>query len=230
MLAPILLVVLRLVQGFAVAGELGGASAMIVEHAPDARRGFFASFSLQGTQAGSILATAVMLPLATMLDPGGLSRPGAGASRSCSASVVIVAGYVIRRRVQRAAGLPRHRRTSSAETRRFPFVELLRTHPWGPWCVILMTFTNVIGMATLVFGVSYATQAGLRHRLRHRRHAVGDAGRQRRRGDAPSPSSGALSDRVGRRVFMVVGGLVGGLLVRQCTCGPSAEEPRRWCS
>ena len=54
----LLLVVLRVIQGFAVAGELGGASAMIVEHSPDARRGFFASFSLQGTQAGSILATA----------------------------------------------------------------------------------------------------------------------------------------------------------------------------
>ena len=51
-LAPVMLVVLRLVQGFAVAGELGGASAMIVEHAPFGRRGYFASFALQGTQAG----------------------------------------------------------------------------------------------------------------------------------------------------------------------------------
>ena len=67
-LAPILLVALRLIQGFAVAGELGGASAMIVEHSPDSRRGFFASFSLQGTQFGSILATGLMLPLAAVLD------------------------------------------------------------------------------------------------------------------------------------------------------------------
>src|SRR6187551_2208012 len=51
-LAPVLLVLLRLVQGFAVAGELGGASAMIVEHAPFGRRGYYASFALQGTQAG----------------------------------------------------------------------------------------------------------------------------------------------------------------------------------
>ena len=84
-LAPILLVILRVVQGFAVAGELGGASAMIVEHSPDARRGFFASFSLQGTQAGSILATAALLPLAAFLPDEASSRPGAGASRSCSA-------------------------------------------------------------------------------------------------------------------------------------------------
>src|SRR6202043_2927375 len=40
-LAPVLLVVLRLIQGFAVAGEISGASSMILEHAPFGRRGFF---------------------------------------------------------------------------------------------------------------------------------------------------------------------------------------------
>src|SRR5215472_16610409 len=66
-LAPILLVVLRLIQGFAVAGEISGASSMILEHAPFGRRGFFASFSQQGVQAGQILAAAVFLPLAYYL-------------------------------------------------------------------------------------------------------------------------------------------------------------------
>src|SRR6478752_3087239 len=50
-LAPALLVALRLIQGFAVAGEISGASSMILEHAPFGRRGFFASFTLQGVQA-----------------------------------------------------------------------------------------------------------------------------------------------------------------------------------
>ncbi len=81
-LAPALLVLLRLVQGFAVAGELGGASAMIIEHAPADRRGFYASFSLQGTQAGSILAAASFIPLSALLSDEAF-RPGAGASRSC---------------------------------------------------------------------------------------------------------------------------------------------------
>ena len=58
--APILLVALRLVQGFAVAGEISGASSMVLEHAPFGRRGFFASFTLQGVQAGQILAAAVL--------------------------------------------------------------------------------------------------------------------------------------------------------------------------
>src|SRR5271156_6043766 len=60
--APILLVVLRLIQGFAVAGEISGASSMILEHSPFGRRGYFASFTLQGVQAGQILAAAVFLP------------------------------------------------------------------------------------------------------------------------------------------------------------------------
>ena len=64
LLAPALLVILRLIQGFAVAGEISGASSMILEHAPFGRRGFFASFTLQGVQAGQILAAAVFLPLA----------------------------------------------------------------------------------------------------------------------------------------------------------------------
>ena len=46
--APALLVLMRLVQGFAVAGEISGASSMILEHAPFGRRGFYASFTLQG--------------------------------------------------------------------------------------------------------------------------------------------------------------------------------------
>src|SRR4029079_3057069 len=63
-LAPALLVILRLIQGFAVAGEISGASSMILEHAPFGRRGYYARFTLRGAQAGQILAAAVFLPLA----------------------------------------------------------------------------------------------------------------------------------------------------------------------
>src|SRR3982751_6595239 len=65
--APLLLVILRLIQGFAVGGEISGASAMIVEHSPFGRRGYFASFTLQGVQAGQIPAAAVTPPLSGLL-------------------------------------------------------------------------------------------------------------------------------------------------------------------
>lgn len=61
-LAPGLLVVCRLLQGFSAAGEQAGASSLTLEHAPDHRRAFFTSWTLTGTQGGLILAQLVMLP------------------------------------------------------------------------------------------------------------------------------------------------------------------------
>src|SRR3954467_1106456 len=97
-LAPVLLVVLRLVQGFAVAGEISGASSMILEHAPFGRRGFFASFTLQGVQAGQILAAAVFLPLAHYMPEAAFLSWGWRVPFLLSV-VVIIAGYIIRREV-----------------------------------------------------------------------------------------------------------------------------------
>ena len=54
----------------------------LVEHAPFGRRGFYASFALQGTQAWHTIAAAVFLPLLGRAVRGGLPRLGAGASRS----------------------------------------------------------------------------------------------------------------------------------------------------
>ena len=82
--APILLTLLRLVQGFAVGGEWGGATLMAVEHAPPGRRGFFGAFPQMGAPAGVGLATIAFF-LVSQLDPRRRSWPGAGGSRSCSA-------------------------------------------------------------------------------------------------------------------------------------------------
>lgn len=210
LLAPALLVVLRLIQGFAVAGELGGASAMIVEHSPDARRGFFASFSLQGTQVGSILATAVLLPLSAALPAEQFASWGWRIPFLLSA-VVILAGYFIRRRVQEP---PAYAASSgeAAQKQRFPLVELLRTRPGAMVRCILMTFANVIGMATLIFGVSYATQKGYGNGFSSSEFLwvtlVANIAAV-----ATIPLFGALSDRIGRRTLMAGGGLLGGVMV-----------------
>src|ERR1700747_362765 len=98
LLAPVLLVVLRLIQGFAVAGEISGASSMILEHAPFGRRGFFSSFTLQGVQAGQILAAAVFLPLAHYMPEEAFNSWGWRIPFLLS-FVVIVSGYIIRRKV-----------------------------------------------------------------------------------------------------------------------------------
>ncbi|OQO89724.1 MFS transporter [Saccharomonospora piscinae] len=64
--APLLLILLRLVQGFAVGGEWGGAVLIVSEHGDDRRRGFWASWPQAGVPAGNLLATAVLAVLAAV--------------------------------------------------------------------------------------------------------------------------------------------------------------------
>src|SRR4029453_3921363 len=56
-LAPALLVVVRLFQGLSVGGEFGGSTAYIVEFAPPERRGFFGSFQIVGVVGGFLLGS-----------------------------------------------------------------------------------------------------------------------------------------------------------------------------
>lgn len=209
LLSPILLVALRLIQGFAVAGELGGASAMIVEHAPDEKRGFFASFSLQGTQFGSILATFALIPFSALLDRDSFVAWGWRVPFLLSA-LVIIAGMIIRSKVTEPPVFVSDMREGAAK-RRFPLSDLLRHQTGTLLACIVMTLTNVIGMTTLVYGVSYATADG---------YGVGLSSTTMLWVTLVAnviavitiPIFGALSDRIGRRIFMIVGGVVGGAL------------------
>src|SRR5918996_1047758 len=62
--APIALIALRLVQGFAVGGEWGGAVLMAAEHGDAARRGFWAGWPQAGVPAGNLLAAGVLAGMA----------------------------------------------------------------------------------------------------------------------------------------------------------------------
>src|SRR3982074_2236459 len=99
MLAPILLVILRLIQGFAVAGEISGASSMILERATFGRARLFADFTLQGVQAEQFFAAAVFLPLAHYMPEPAFNAWGWRIPFLLS-FLVIVAGYIIRRNVE----------------------------------------------------------------------------------------------------------------------------------
>ena len=66
--APILLVLLRVCQGLGAGAEFGGASTLLVEHAPPGRRGFFGSFAQMGVQIGLVLATVAFLIVGTLPD------------------------------------------------------------------------------------------------------------------------------------------------------------------
>ncbi len=67
-LAPFLLTVLRILQGFCVGGEWGGATLMAVEHAPVGKRGLYGAFPQMGAPAGTALATVAFLTVAQLPD------------------------------------------------------------------------------------------------------------------------------------------------------------------
>jgi MHS family shikimate/dehydroshikimate transporter-like MFS transporter len=67
-LAPVLLVLLRIIQGIGLGGEWGGASLMVLEHAPADRRGFYASFVQMGFPIGLVLATLVFTLVSKLPD------------------------------------------------------------------------------------------------------------------------------------------------------------------
>ncbi|WNF39726.1 MFS transporter [Rhodococcus sp. SG20037] len=74
--APILLVLLRLLQGFSTGGEYGGASTFVAEYAPDKRRGFFASFLEFGTLAGYVAAAGIVTIIQTVVSAEDLLQWG----------------------------------------------------------------------------------------------------------------------------------------------------------
>jgi len=74
-LAPFLLVILRMAQGFALGGEWSGAALVATENAPEGKRAIFGTFPQLGASLGFILANVLFLLIAAMLPSDDLSRP-----------------------------------------------------------------------------------------------------------------------------------------------------------
>jgi metabolite-proton symporter len=91
--APVLLVVLRFVQGFAVGGEWGGAVVMSLEHAPPHRRAFYASFPQAGVPAGTFLSSGAFF-LVTLMPEEQLLSWGWRIPFLCSALLIVVGLYI----------------------------------------------------------------------------------------------------------------------------------------
>ena len=157
LLAPALLVLLRLIQGFAVAGEISGASSMILEHSPFGRRGFYSSFTLQGVQAGQILAAAVFLPLAHYMPTEAFNSWGWRIPFLLS-FIVIVAGYIIRREVDETPAFAEEGKHGAVP--KAPVIQAI-TESWRDMLrVMCCSLMNVIPVVTTIFGAAYAVQPG----------------------------------------------------------------------
>jgi MFS family permease len=205
LLAPVLLVVLRLIQGFAVAGEISGASSMILEHAPFGRRGYFASFTLQGVQAGQILAAAVFLPLAHFMPEDAFNSWGWRIPFLLSV-VVLLAGYIIRREVRETPAFE-----TEGEIPKSPIVEAFK-YSWKEMiAVVCMALMNVIPVVTTIFGAAYAVQPaygiGFHKSVYLWIPVIGNIVAV-----VVIPLVGNLSDKIGRRPLVIGGALGSGLL------------------
>jgi MFS family permease len=155
-LAPILLVILRLLQGLSAAGEQAGANSMSFEHAPDNRRGFFTSWTLSGTQGGQVLAPAVFLPLAALLSEEQLLTWGWRIPFLLSA-VVVAAGYIIRRRLEETPAFSEE--VAHGEVPKTPLAFLFKYHWRSVLRVMFAAFIAMINTLYTVFALTFATSA-----------------------------------------------------------------------
>jgi metabolite-proton symporter len=157
--APILLVLLRLVQGFGAGAEYGGAVILAVEHAPPGKRGLFGSFAAIGVNIGLLLATGVFA-LVTQLPQEDFLSWGWRVPFLLSI-VLILVGYIIRARVSETPVFSQIAAKNKAA--RSPVVEAFRKHP-REFVVVLgaRLAENGLGYLYPVFTLSYMTkQLGL---------------------------------------------------------------------
>ncbi|MBL8206531.1 MAG: MHS family MFS transporter [Blastocatellia bacterium] len=123
--APILLVVLRLAQGFGVGGEWGGAVLMAVEHAPSHRRGFYGSWPQVGVPAGLLLSTVVFGQISKLPEQAFLAW---GWRVAFVISILLVGvGLYIRLAVVEPPEFTKLKQSNT--TSHSPILEALRHHP-----------------------------------------------------------------------------------------------------
>jgi MFS family permease len=154
--APVLLVLLRILQGLSAAGEQSGANALTLEHSPDHRRGFFTSFTLEGTQGGLILANVVFL-LVALLPEDQLLSWGWRIPFFLSA-VVVALGYWVRRSLPETPEFQKVEKSHAVA--KLPVAVLLRDH-WASvlrviFCALVSVVSTIVGTWSLAQGTSDA--------------------------------------------------------------------------
>ncbi|MEU8106261.1 MFS transporter [Nonomuraea muscovyensis] len=197
--APILLALLRFVQGLGLGGEWGGAVIMSLEHGDDRRRGFNASWPQVGVPAGFVLATGLLTILSFTLSDAAFLSWGWRVPFLLSGVLVLV-GLWVRVRITES---PLFARVEQAGTKaRMPLVEVLRTHPRA----LLSAFTARIGVDVAFYTFTayilvYLTGTlGLERSVGLNAVLIGSALQL-----VLIPLFGALSDRLGRRPVYLAG-------------------------
>lgn len=198
LLAPVLLLIARLVQGFSAGGEFGASTAMLVEFAPAGRRGFFASFQFVAQAAAFGVAAAFAFALNRFLSPEALQSWGWRVSFLLGIIIGPV-GFYLRRAVDETPEFKAYiaKRTKLENT---PLRDVLRDHSRA---LVSLLFVIAGITATTYYGTVFspnfsATTLGLKMAdvqlglfVANLVAAIG------------MPFAAALSDRIGRRRTMI---------------------------
>ncbi|WP_197021686.1 MFS transporter [Brevibacterium sp. VCM10] len=157
--APILLVALRFLQGLAVGGEWGGAVLMALEHAPQNKKAFYASWTQSGVPAALVLSSTIFLFM-QMMDEPAFHSWGWRVPFWISAALIVV-GLFIRLRITESPEFLEMK--ADKREVRIPLFELLRT-AWWPLLLGIFTLAspNIIFYISSVYLLSYGPDhAGL---------------------------------------------------------------------
>jgi metabolite-proton symporter len=200
--APVGLIALRLVQGFAVGGEWGGAVLMAAEHGDAARRGFWASWPQAGVAAGNLLAAGVLALLAGFQNEADFIAWGWRIPFLLSI-VLVVVGWYIRNRVAESHTFEKALAAAEAPPK-LPALEVLRERPKA---VVLgaglRVGENISYYILTVFSLTFLVDVAAQSRsLALNALLIGAAVQF-----FAIPFFAFLSDRIGRRPVYAFGGL-----------------------
>ena len=193
-IAPALLVLLRMIQGFSTGGEYGGAATFMAEYAPDRKRGFFGSFLEFGTLGGFALGTAAMLVLQLGLGEEAMMAYGWRIPFFLALPMGLI-GLYLRSRLEDTPvfqELEEAGETQDSGTLK----ELVLTY-WRPILTMagLVIALNVVNYTLLSYMPTYLeTQLGLSSSASLATILIGEVAMM-----AVIPFAGSLSDKIGRK-------------------------------
>ncbi|MEV7135771.1 MFS transporter [Arthrobacter sp. NPDC093128] len=131
-IAPVLLLLLRILQGISAGGEWGGAVLMAVEHAPRGKRGLYGAFPQLGVPLGMLLASGVLALMSGVVSPGAAFVEWGWRIPFLLSFVLIIVGSVVRRSVDESPVFEEI--AQKKQQTRVPIVELFRKH----WLLVII--------------------------------------------------------------------------------------------
>ena len=208
--APIILTLIRILQGLALGGEYGGAAVYVAEHAPDKKRGYYTSFIQITATLGLFVSLLVILIVRKLMSPAAFSDWGWRIPFLLSIFLVVISVY-IRSKMKESPLFTRLK--DEGKTSQAPVKDSLGNR--ANWKIILtVLFGAAAGQAVIWYTAQFYVNTWLKTALKI---------------DAVTADSivaialllgmpffvvfGALSDRIGRKKIMMAGNLIGAIIL-----------------